>query len=868
MKVTLPQVLIFCVILILPGLLIADWIDDDGHKMHFPQHPDVVGWDVNATAPVVVADDWTCSETGWVKDIHFWGSWRNGVEGQIIGFQLAIYSDIPADPPQIPYSRPGDLLWEAEIMEFIIATPVDPPGLQGWYDPAEGIIIPEDHMNYWQYNVFLPEAQWFFQEEGTVYWLQISAILADPAVTHWGVKSSFEHHLDDAVWGFLPQPDWIDLWEPPDFMQSLDLSFVITGGADETGACCFPGTSQLLSDCVVTTHDSCVNFYGGVYEGDGTVCQGVEACCLPDSTCVMADALCCEIELGGTAMGAGTSCSAPEACCLPDGSCTNLDPVCCLDVGGTPQGAGTSCSGQTIACCLPDGTCMDMDEICCDDLGGVISPFSAFCLGDSDGNGIDDACEVAEREACCLQDGSCLDVTPDSCLNFYGGTPQGAGTACVDYTVACCLPDGTCMDTDPLCCDDMGGFISPHSAICLGDGDGNGIDDACEEPQEDTCEYYKPPYEDYAPNGMPDFDQKQGNWIGPPFGTWTHDGPAALANCMWWFDSKFEPFPVDPRPFYPDPSAPAPNDNFGLLQSYGQWDDHDTNNVVPFINDLAGYINTNGGPFGGGTVIFDIQAGFEQWLIDHGLEDYFTIDIIPGPPWELIRDEVLRSQDVILLLGFYEQQQPDFCCRLGSHYVTVAGVCSTQAKICISDPFYDANEGEPPAGSAHGSTVHNDAFFVSGPHGTIHHDIYDVQPQMIPCPPSVAMVELPTYPVVFPDIANFFQLNEWEPMGCEYQQGAIRTLVDWAIVICPCETAIGNCNGDAVLDVSDAVYIINYAFAGGSSPLPYPIASGDANCDCTVDVSDAVYIINYAFGGGPAPCTCMEWLDICGPPLR
>jgi hypothetical protein len=62
----------------------------------------------------------------------------------------------------------------------------------------------------------------------------------------------------------------------------------------------------------------------------------------------------------------------------------------------------------------------------------------------------------------------------------------------------------------------------------------------------------------------------------------------------------------------------------------------------------------------------------------------------------------------------------------------------------------------------------------------------------------------------------------------------------------------GDSNGDTTVDVSDAVYIINYAFAGGPAPDPYEQA--DANCDTLVDVSDAVYIINYAFSGGNDPC--------------
>jgi hypothetical protein len=64
----------------------------------------------------------------------------------------------------------------------------------------------------------------------------------------------------------------------------------------------------------------------------------------------------------------------------------------------------------------------------------------------------------------------------------------------------------------------------------------------------------------------------------------------------------------------------------------------------------------------------------------------------------------------------------------------------------------------------------------------------------------------------------------------------------------------GDANGDAAVNVSDAVFIINFIFVEGAAPFPY--MSGNANCDANVNVSDAVYIINYVFVGGSAPCDC------------
>jgi Dockerin type I domain len=67
-----------------------------------------------------------------------------------------------------------------------------------------------------------------------------------------------------------------------------------------------------------------------------------------------------------------------------------------------------------------------------------------------------------------------------------------------------------------------------------------------------------------------------------------------------------------------------------------------------------------------------------------------------------------------------------------------------------------------------------------------------------------------------------------------------------------CDFICGDANADQSVNVSDAVWIINYVFIGGEAPNPY--WSGDVNCDDSVNVSDAVWIINYTFVGGNNPC--------------
>ena len=67
-----------------------------------------------------------------------------------------------------------------------------------------------------------------------------------------------------------------------------------------------------------------------------------------------------------------------------------------------------------------------------------------------------------------------------------------------------------------------------------------------------------------------------------------------------------------------------------------------------------------------------------------------------------------------------------------------------------------------------------------------------------------------------------------------------------------CCRPCGDANGDMAVNISDAVYLIAYIFAGGSPPSP--MLAGDANCNGAVNISDAVYLIAYIFSGGAAPC--------------
>ncbi len=76
--------------------------------------------------------------------------------------------------------------------------------------------------------------------------------------------------------------------------------------------------------------------------------------------------------------------------------------------------------------------------------------------------------------------------------------------------------------------------------------------------------------------------------------------------------------------------------------------------------------------------------------------------------------------------------------------------------------------------------------------------------------------------------------------------------LDTQIVI-PMEYSIspGDADASGLVSISDAVYLIQYIFAGGCAP--FDAESADVDGSCQVTVSDAVYLINYTFAGGPPP---------------
>ena len=262
--------------------------------------------------------------------------------------------------------------------------------------------------------------------------------------------------------------------------------------------------------------------------------------------------------------------------------------------------------------------------------------------------------------------------------------------------------------------------------------------------------YWCAAYDNYAPSGMTDFDQRQdGWWKDPDYRVpWTFCVPTAVANCFWWIDSK-----------YADPTGVLGDgiDTFPLVRDYGggsppvpgpNWDDHNLSNVndlatpwppegpppatpgfVPgpqpqpsgmpawgeLIERLAWYMDCDGVRYGGsfrGTYRHAMLGGIRQWLEEEGLNHMLGVTSVSKPDFYHIAEAVERGDCVMLSVGWWDEEESGEWVRTSGHLVTVAGVNTDEMLIALSDSGFDQT---PPINSQE----HNDAAIVS-------HDIWPV----------------------------------------------------------------------------------------------------------------------------------------------
>jgi hypothetical protein len=205
------------------------------------QPPLFNGWDERSLyqQPPIAADDWECTDERPVTDIHWWGSfinWTQPVPPVLPkAFHLAIWTDVPKNPPEVPFSHPGTLVWEHFCDTYTW-------NFAGYDKDPRGIYQNEACFQFHQY---IPQDKWFYQDPGpngrNVYWLSIAAIYDVTPQYPWGWKTRPHFWNDDAVriqqvvdptgiLGWPPRLGWQWAQGQPIMWQdqSWDLAFELT----------------------------------------------------------------------------------------------------------------------------------------------------------------------------------------------------------------------------------------------------------------------------------------------------------------------------------------------------------------------------------------------------------------------------------------------------------------------------------------------------------------------------------------------------------------------------------------------------------------------------------------------------------------
>ena len=238
---------------------------------------------------------------------------------------------------------------------------------------------------------------------------------------------------------------------------------------------------------------------------------------------------------------------------------------------------------------------------------------------------------------------------------------------------------------------------------------------------ENSWEYYLS-LPNYAPSGMPDFDQMQDNWYNDNRDLMLGCYAIAFANIIWYMDSLFSDssgFPGDG------------NDTFLLVSDYGApgipnpgpfTDDHNFNNVndleTPWdpLNQIYGNeLVERIGQYVGNGYFNLFKPGLDLFISDLNLDSYFYVEIIEPyytgsyPSFNDLYYNFSIGAGIALVIGSYDIHRV----RKSGHVVTLAGINYVESKIAISDPSLDISN------PTNDVTLHNDASIVS-------HDIYQI----------------------------------------------------------------------------------------------------------------------------------------------
>jgi hypothetical protein len=232
------------------------------------------GVDVNDTDNLL-ADDFQCTASGPITDIHIWGSFNNDIlpaEGPDgLTFTISIWSDVPKGV-DADYSHPGEMLWTKTFApyQYMAAQVWHVQEGEWWHDPLPMTWVHPGDYNIYQFDFYPPPTESFVQVEGTIYWLSVQYAYEGESDFEFGWKTTPDKFNDDACYWdpTLAPVFWKDMIYGPTHEradESLELSFALSGeeaDVEDWGDAPDP-TFPTLSASVGARHIILTNFFLG-----------------------------------------------------------------------------------------------------------------------------------------------------------------------------------------------------------------------------------------------------------------------------------------------------------------------------------------------------------------------------------------------------------------------------------------------------------------------------------------------------------------------------------------------------------------------------------------------------------------------------
>jgi len=148
-----------------------------GEIVKYLQPPDPSGCDVlntfgtiqtpNGFGGIMLADDFLCTQSGPITDMHLWGSWLSDRKSDNASFCLTIFADA-VDANGNRACRPAQMLWSTVFNPGEYTSKPVYTGNEVFWEPKLQQAMGQDTI-IWQYD-FCPKLP-CLQKEGTYYWL-------------------------------------------------------------------------------------------------------------------------------------------------------------------------------------------------------------------------------------------------------------------------------------------------------------------------------------------------------------------------------------------------------------------------------------------------------------------------------------------------------------------------------------------------------------------------------------------------------------------------------------------------------------------------------------------------------------------------